>query len=143
MTPATAPLAPTRGDGIVGAAQAGTSAASTHRQQVEHEEAAVPHPVLDVVAEDPEREQVADERAASPPCRKSDVSADVQENSAGTSPCVEEESIEVRRRTERRRQEGHEVRGDEGDRHPRRGARRNDVADAGSCRVEFCYHRGS
>ena len=44
------------------------------------------HPVLDVVAEDPEAEQIGARRAARPPCTNIDVRRVSQLKSAGTRP---------------------------------------------------------
>ena len=59
ITPAIAPLAPTIGTTRIGLHDRLRERRGDAAQQVEHEEAAVAHPVLDVVAEDPEVQHVA------------------------------------------------------------------------------------
>ena len=61
MTPATAPLAPISGMSTVGHDPGVEQAGEDPARQIENEEPHVPHGVLDVVAEHPQEQHVADE----------------------------------------------------------------------------------
>ena len=61
MMPATAPLAPISGSSEFGIIQEWSSAGEDPAHQIEHDEAHMAHGVLDIVAEHPEEQHVAEQ----------------------------------------------------------------------------------
>ena len=101
ITPAMAPLAPTIGTIESGSMMVCASAAADAAQQVEHEEAAVSHAVLDVVAEDPEISMLP-ATCRMPPWRNIEVNTVTHEKRGGHEAEVQRERVDPRGRARAR-----------------------------------------